>query len=38
MDVVVIGAGVIGLSTAVLLRERGMVVLVRAAALPPMTS
>ena len=38
MDVVVIGGGVIGLSTAVLLRESGLDVLVRTAAPPPATT
>ena len=38
MDVVVIGGGVIGLSTATLLRESGLEVLVRTAAPPPATT
>ena len=38
MDVVVIGGGVIGLSTATLLRESGLDVLVRTAAPPPATT
>lgn len=38
MDVVVVGSGVIGLSTAILLRESGLEVLVRTAAPPPATT
>jgi D-amino-acid oxidase len=38
VDVVVIGGGVIGLSTAALLRESGLDVLVRTAAPPPATT